>query len=74
MDKNIITYCNGRHCMTHSIIKRRTKFICGKCKQDKTLSNVFQYEMFIKHWNKAMKKTLKELKEFRELKKEEDDG
>ena len=37
---------------------------------DKTLSDVFQYEMFIKHWDKTMKKTLKELKEFRELKKE----
>ena len=40
-----ITYCNGCHCMTHSIRKARAKFICGKCGHNKTIGDIYQYEL-----------------------------
>lgn len=46
-----ITACNGCNCMTKSIRKARAVFICGKCGHDKTLGDVFQYEMkHTKQW------------------------
>lgn len=33
--------CPKCHCMTKSIRKSRAKFLCGKCKYDKSLSDVF---------------------------------
>ena len=40
-----ITYCNGCNCMTKSIRKGRADFRCGKCEHNKTLGDVFQYEL-----------------------------
>lgn len=36
--------CNNCNCMTKSIRKSRAKYICGKCKYDKTLSDIFWFE------------------------------
>ena len=40
-----VTYCNGCHCATKSIRKSRAYFVCGKCGHDKTLGDVYQYEL-----------------------------
>jgi hypothetical protein len=40
-----ITLCTGCNCMTKSIRKSRAKFICGKCGHDKSLGDVYQYEL-----------------------------
>lgn len=37
--------CNGCHCFTHSIRKRRAHYICGKCGHDKTLGDIYQNEL-----------------------------
>ena len=39
-----ITPCPKCNCMTKSIRLSRAKYICGKCKVDKSLSDVFYYE------------------------------
>jgi len=43
-DENDITPCMKCNCMTHSIRKSRVYWVCGKCKADKTLSDIFFYE------------------------------
>ena len=40
-----ISHCGGCNCMTHSIRKGMAKFMCGKCGYDKSLGDVFQYEL-----------------------------
>ena len=40
-----VTYCNNCFCMTKSIRKSRAKYVCGKCGRDKTLSDIYQYEL-----------------------------
>jgi len=40
-----ITPCPHCYCMTKSIRKGRAKYICGKCRKDKSLSDVFYAEM-----------------------------
>lgn len=40
-----ITYCNGCNCMTKSKRISRAKHHCCKCGHNKTLSDVFQYEL-----------------------------
>ncbi len=44
-----ISYCNGCHCMTHSIRKARAHYNCGKCGHNKSLSDVYWYEMMQKN-------------------------
>ena len=39
-----ISPCPKCHCMTKSIRLGRAKYQCGKCKADKSLSDVFFYE------------------------------
>ena len=39
-----ITPCPKCHCMTKSIRLGRANYQCGKCKADKTLSDVYYYE------------------------------
>jgi len=51
-----ISPCPKCYCMTHSIRLGRAKYQCGKCKADKSLSDVFFYEMLERN------KKLKELK------------
>jgi hypothetical protein len=43
-EEDEITLCAKCMCMTKSIRKSRALWICGKCKADKTLGDVFQYE------------------------------
>lgn len=40
-----ISYCTHCHCTTKSIRISRAKCVCGKCKADKTLSDVYWQEM-----------------------------
>jgi len=40
-----ITYCSGCHCMTKSIRKGRSYYICGKCGHDKSLGDIFQADL-----------------------------
>ncbi len=39
-----LSLCSGCHCMTKSIRVGRTKYKCGKCQHDKSLSDFFWYE------------------------------
>jgi len=43
--KEEITHCNGCNCMTKSIRKSKAKFVCGKCDYDKSLGDLYQYEL-----------------------------
>lgn len=43
--KDDITYCSGCNCMTKSIRKGRAHYVCGKCNHDKSLGDVYQYEL-----------------------------
>ena len=36
--------CPKCNCMTKSVRLRRAKYVCGKCKADKSLSDVYYYE------------------------------
>ena len=54
--KDDITLCNGCYCMTHSIRKDRTNYICGKCGHNKTLGDVYQYVLDEKMKDRKMKK------------------
>ena len=47
-DKDDITPCPKCHCMTKSIRLGRAKYECGKCKADKSLSDVFFTKQHIK--------------------------
>lgn len=47
MNENI-SPCPECNCMTKSIRLRRASYQCGKCKADKSLSDVFYYEMIEK--------------------------
>jgi len=40
-----LTLCSQCTCMTHSIRQGRALFICGKCGHNKTLGDVYQYEL-----------------------------
>ena len=35
-----LSFCSNCHCMTNSIKKGRAKWICGKCKSDKSMSHI----------------------------------
>ena len=39
-----ISPCPNCNCMTKSIRLGRAKYVCGKCKADKSLSDVYFYE------------------------------
>lgn len=43
-DKKKLTYCGNCHHMTYSIRKNRAYWVCEKCGNNKTLSDVFQFE------------------------------
>ena len=47
----MITYCTGCHCMTKSIRKGRGKYVCGKCKHDKSMSDVYYMECVLDEQN-----------------------
>jgi len=40
-----LTHCGGCNCMTKSIRKGRAYYVCGKCGHNKTLGDLFQYEL-----------------------------
>ena len=40
-----LTLCPKCNCMTKSIRKARAHFVCGKCGNDKTLGDFYQYEL-----------------------------
>jgi hypothetical protein len=42
--KDDLTPCSACNCMTKSIRLGRCHLVCGKCKKDKTLSDVYFYE------------------------------
>ncbi len=44
-EQDDITHCNGCNCMTKSIRKGRAHYVCGKCGYNKTLGDVYQYEL-----------------------------
>ncbi len=43
--KDDLSLCPGCGCMTKSIRLGRANYQCGKCKYDKSLSDVYYYEM-----------------------------
>ena len=49
MNKEYISPCPACKCMTKSIRLSRANYQCGKCKIDKTLSDVFFEETVIKN-------------------------
>jgi hypothetical protein len=42
--KEELTPCSKCGCMTKSIRLGRAHYVCGKCKHDKTLSDLYFYE------------------------------
>ncbi len=39
------THCTGCNCITYSIRKGRAHFVCDKCGHNKTLGDVYQYQL-----------------------------
>ena len=71
----ILSPCPKCHCMTKSIRKSRAKFICEKCKHNKTLSDVYFFEATEKIGGKIIKKFKKKKispNNFKESKKDLD--
>lgn len=40
-----VTLCSGCYCMTKSVRKGRCHYVCGKCGHDKSLGDLYQYEL-----------------------------
>ena len=54
-----ITLCTKCNCMTHSIRKGRGYYLCGKCGNDKSLSDVFFNEAQLKQEARKLRKVKK---------------
>jgi len=58
-EANEISHCSKCNCMTKSIRLGRAKFQCGKCGNDKSLSDYYFYEQKeAKHGKRTKKENL----------------